>query len=100
MDKTRVTKEELLHIAELSDLKLKDDEIDGYLNNLEEILNFANIVNNADASELEETIGINENFNVFRKDEVEKFEDIDVLLENAPEKVNGMFGIPKLDARN
>ena len=42
----KVSKEELLHIANLADLKIKDDEIDNYLANLQDILNFAEIVNN------------------------------------------------------
>ena len=40
----KVSKEELLHIANLADLKIKDDEIDNYLSNLQDILNFAEIV--------------------------------------------------------
>ena len=42
-----VSKEELLHIAKLANLNLKDEELDNYLANLQDILNFANIVNNA-----------------------------------------------------
>lgn len=41
------SKEELLHIAKLADLNLRDEEVDKYLDNLKEILNFANVVNNA-----------------------------------------------------
>lgn len=91
-----VSKEELLHIAKLASLKLKDEEVDSYLSNLEEILNFANIVKNADTSNLEETIGENENFNVFRKDEVKIFSNNEGLLKNAPEEERGMFKIPKV----
>ena len=34
----KVSKEEILHIAELADLKISDDEIENYTKNLEEIL--------------------------------------------------------------
>lgn len=91
-----VTREELLHIAKLADLNLKEEEIDSYLNNLQNILNFANVVNNAPVAELQETIGANDNYNVFRKDEIKVFEDRDSLLQNAPEKERGMFKIPKV----
>ena len=70
----KVSKEELLHIANLADLKIKDDEIDSYLANLQDILNFAEVVNKAPIDNLQETIGANENSNVFRKDEVKTFE--------------------------
>mgnify|MGYP005789909879 CR=1 FL=1 len=91
-----VSKEELLHIARLADLEIKDDEIDNYLANLQDILNFADIVNNANTEGLEETIGEADKFNVFRKDEVKVFEDNKVLLQNAKEQERNMFKIPKV----
>ena len=92
----KVTREELLHIAKLADLKLEEEEIDKYLLNLQDILNFANIVNKAPVEELKETIGSNDNYNVFRKDEVIEFEDEEALLQNAPEKEQNMFKIPRV----
>ena len=38
----------------------------------------------------------NEAKNVFRKDEIKVFEDRDALLQNAPEKEQNMFKIPKV----
>ena len=92
----KVSKEEILHIANLADLNLEENEIDNYLKNLEEILNFADIVNNAPVENLDITIGANEAKNIFRKDEVELFEDNKSLLENAPSKEQNMFKIPKV----
>ena len=92
----KVSKEELLHIADLSELNLEEDEIENYLSNLQDILDFAEVVNNAQVEELDITIGSNENKNIFRKDEVQEFEDIDALLENAPNKEFNMFRIPKV----
>ena len=45
---------------------------------------------------LDVTIGANEAKNVFRKDEVKKFEDVDILLQNAPTQDRHMFKIPKV----
>ena len=92
----KVSKEEILHIASLAHLNLKEDEIDSYLVNLDEILNFANIVNNAKVDNLDVTIGTSEAKNVFRKDEIKEFEEPERLMENAPEKEQNMFKIPKL----
>ena len=91
-----VSKEEILHIANLAQLNLKDDEIDKYILNLQEILNFANIVNNAPVEDLDITIGANEAKNVFRKDEVKVFEDNKALFANAPSQEGNMFKIPKV----
>ena len=92
----QVSREELLHIANLASLKLEEDEIDTYLVNLQDILNFANIVGKAPVENLPEAIGVNDNYNVFRKDEVKVFEDNELLLNNAPEKERNMFKIPKV----
>ena len=92
----QVSKEEILHIANLAQLELKDEEIEKYKENLQEILDFANIVNNAPVDGLDVTIGANEAKNVFRKDEVKLFKDVDSLLQNAPEQTNHMFKIPKV----
>jgi len=92
----KISKEEILHIAELADLKINENEIDKYILNLQDILNFANIVNNAKTDGMEVTVGANENYNVFRKDEVKEFDDMEALLKNAPDKENNMFKIPKV----
>ena len=92
----KVSKEEILHIANLAQLTLEDSEIEEYMLHLQDILNFANIVNNAPVEGLDVTIGANEAKNVFRKDEVEVFEDNEALLQNAVSKELNMFKIPKV----
>lgn len=92
----KVSKEEILHIANLAQLELQENEVEKYQENLEEILDFANIVNNAPVEGLDVTIGTNEAKNVFRKDEIKVFENIDGLLQNAEEKEQNMFKIPKV----
>ena len=92
----QVSKEEILHIANLAELELKENELENYMLHLQDILNFANIVNNAPVQGLNVTIGANESKNVFRKDEVKMFDNIDGLLQNAPEQDRHMFKIPKV----
>ena len=92
----QVSKEELLHIANLASLEIEENELDNYLKNLEEILNFANIVNQVPVNGLDITIGANEAKNRFRKDEIEIFKDTQSLLQNAEEKEQNMFKIPKV----
>lgn len=92
----QVSKEEILHIANLAHLNLEENEIDKYLSNLQEILNFANIVNNAPVDNFDITIGSNEAKNVFRKDEIKLFKDTESLLQNAVTQEQNMFKIPKV----
>ena len=91
-----IKKEEILHIAKLASLKIKEEEIEEYRKNLQDILNFANIINGIDTEGLEETNGATAYINFLREDEVKKFEDSKSLMENAPEQENNMFKIPKV----
>ena len=91
-----VSKEEILHIAKLANLKLNEEEIPEYIKNLQDILNFANIVNKAPIQGLEISNGAMDNSNVFRKDEIKEFEDKEALLQNAPDKQDNMFRVPKV----
>lgn len=55
----KVSKEEILHIAKLADLEIKDEEIEKYALNLQDILDFAEVVNNAPVDGLDVTVGAN-----------------------------------------
>ena len=92
----KISKEEILHIAKLSDLEIKENEIEEYLKNLEDILNYTETIDKIDVSKLDETIGATEDYNVFRKDEVKQFDNIDQMMENGPEVDRNMFKIPKV----
>lgn len=91
-----VSKDELLHIAKLADLKIEESEIDNYLKNLEDILDYAEIIKNAPTDNCFETIVSNDNVNAFRKDEIVEFSNRNGIFENAPELEQNMFKIPKV----
>ncbi len=91
-----VSKEELLHIANLADLNIEDEKVDEYLKNLDDILNYIKILEKAPVDKCEEKIGESEISNAFRKDEVKNFDGKDIMFENAPEMEENMFKIPKV----
>ncbi len=92
----QISDEEVLHIAKLARLNLADSEMQSYKKNLEEILDFADTINHVDTDNIGETIGVNENYNVFRKDEIKQESNKEELLSNAPSQDDGMFRIPKV----
>lgn len=92
----KVSREEILHIAKLAHLNIEENEIEKYILNLEEILNFADVVNNANVEGLDVTVGANEIKNIFRKDEINIFENKELLLQNTKQKDQDMFEIPKV----
>ena len=91
-----ISREEILHIADLASLKIEENEIENYRANLQDILNFANVINEANTETIEVSLGTNDNVNVFREDEIKEFENKKGLLQNAPEQENNMFKIPKV----
>jgi aspartyl-tRNA(Asn)/glutamyl-tRNA(Gln) amidotransferase subunit C len=91
-----ISRDEIIHIAKLSDLNLSEEEIERYKTDLNDILEFATIINNVDTSDVDITIGANAKSNCFRKDEVVNFPNTDLLLKNAPSQDEGMFHIPKV----
>ena len=91
-----ISKEEIVHIAKLASLNLSESEIERYANDMNEILDFANMINSVNTDEVNETIAANENYNVFRKDEIVQTVDKESLLQNAPSQEDGMFQIPKV----
>lgn len=92
----QINREEIIHIAKLANLSLTDEEIDKYTNDMEEILTFANTVNNVNTDDIDELASLEDNYNVFRKDEVKAFGNREELLKNAPSQEDGMFKIPKV----
>ena len=92
----KVSKDEIRHIANLASLNLTETEVEKYANNMDNILNFAETINGIDTNSVDETITAISEYNVFRKDEINEFEDNDALLANAPSKEDNMFIIPKV----
>ena len=91
-----ISRDEIIHIAKLAMLNLNEQEIDNYTKDMQEILGYAEMINNLDTSNIDETIGATEQKNVFRKDEVIQPQSREELLQNAPSQDEGMFRIPKV----
>lgn len=91
-----ITRDEIVHIQKLAMLNLTDEETDNYTKDMQNILNYAEMINQLDTSNVDETIGVAEQKNVFRKDEIVEFKTRDSLLQNAPSQDEGMFRIPKV----
>lgn len=92
----KISKEELLKIVDLSDLKIREDEVEKYLKNLEDILNFTEVLDKAQIKDLDIAISSNEVSNVFRKDEIVPFDNMEGALQNAEELEQNMIKVPKV----
>jgi len=63
---------------------------------MEAIIEFADQINSLDISDIEPTAHVIPINNVFRKDLVRPSTDRDKLLQNAANKENGCFSVPKV----
>jgi len=88
-----ISKEEVIKIAKLSRLELKEDEVEFFSAQMKNILDFVNKLNEVKAELLEESIC---NSTPLREDEPETSLEVDKVLLNAPAKRLNMFEVPKI----
>ena len=91
-----IKKEDIEHIAKLSMLNLSETEIEKYRASMEEIVGFANKINELDTDGIEESAFASNMWNVFRKDEVKESFDRDELLKNAPSSNGEAYSLPSM----
>lgn len=91
-----IKKEEIEHIANLSMINLSSEEIERFTKDMEQIVEFANRINEIDTSSTEISAFSNDNVNVFRKDEVKDSFDRELLLGNAPSSNGEAYAIPNV----
>jgi len=91
-----IKREEIEHIANLSMLNLSEEEINGYTKDMEQIVEFANKVNEIDTESIEESAFATDTVNVFRKDEAKKSFERELLLRNAPSSNGEAYTIPNV----
>jgi len=88
-----ITKEEILKIAKISKIEIREDEIEGLMQQLQEVLNYAECVKKV-AGELMDQPS-NKNVNFFREDVVVKT-DSEKILKQSPEREGDYFVVPKI----
>ncbi len=95
----RVKKEEVRKVAELALLEIKEDQIDKFARQFNEILDYMEQINELDLSDCEAEFHVTELKNVFREDRVKESTDRELILKNAPEEDEGAFKVPKVIER-
>ena len=91
-----VSKEEVLHIANLSKLYIEDTKIEKYTNELSNMVDLANSLEKVNVEGVNPTNHILDIKNVFRKDEVSPSSTREEILKNAPQSQGGCVSVPKV----
>ena len=89
-----ITREDIENIALLSKLYVAEEDKDKLTNDMQEIIDFADTINNAEANG-DEFDNINNLSNVFREDVVKESYPKDEILKNAPEQAEDHFLVRK-----
>lgn len=96
---TKISREEILKLARLARLNLSDEEVSKFQSEITDILNYVEILDNADTNNLEPTYQVTGLVNSFREDSIINYgTDKKELLKNVPKKngeyieVNRMIG--------
>jgi aspartyl-tRNA(Asn)/glutamyl-tRNA(Gln) amidotransferase subunit C len=91
-----VTRKDVEYIAELAKLKFKDEELEKFTEQLNEILAYVEKLNELDTTNVEPLSHPIEGSNVFREDVVKPSLDREEALRNAPDRSELFFKVPKV----
>ncbi len=97
MTTTTITRDDVLHLAQLSNLQLSDGEITSLQADLSNILGYINQLSELDASGVEPTYQVTDLENVGRDDVVVAHSaDREALLALAPDQIDNQIKVPKV----
>jgi len=94
---TQITREDVLHLAQLSSLKLDESEVDGLQANISDILGYVENLNKLDTTGVEPTYQVTGLSNIWREDTVIDYGlSREALLDLAPESTDNQLKVPKV----
>ena len=91
-----ITKEQVNHIAHLSRLEIQEDEVDGYIEKLEKVVDLFNELNSVDTENIKPTYHVLDLVNVFREDVAQEGMNREEVLKNSKEIEAGQFKVPTI----
>lgn len=94
---SQLTKEEVLKLAKLARLRLSDEEVEKYTNELGEILTYVELLSAVDTNELQPTNQVTGLQNVYRPDIVQEYTaSPDKLLSATPSNKDGYIQVKRM----
>ena len=92
----KISKEEVLYVADLARLDLDAESIEKFAGQIDEILGYIEKLNQVDTAGIKPTSHAIFLTNAFREDKQREHLDRDRVLANAPEREDGCFVVPKI----
>jgi len=91
-----LSRDEVLHVARLARLTLKEEEVDLFTRQLNDILSYMAQLREVDTEGVPPMAHALTAFNVFREDEVTLGLPREAALANAPDREEGGFVVPRV----
>lgn len=91
-----VSIDEVRHLAELSAIKLTDDELEPLAHDIDHIVDYINMLDELDTDGVEPTFQLTGLQNVWRDDKVQQSLTREQLLALAPESEDNQVKVPKV----
>ena len=93
---TRISKEQVKHVANLARLEVTEEEAEKLQKELDEIITFAELLNELDTDQVDPTYHVLEMKNVFREDIPQSGLPQETVLKNAPDHQDGQIKVPAI----
>ena len=91
-----ISKDEILPVATLANLKFQPDEIDSFVDQLDKIVNMESKLSSVDTTGIEPTYNMGDTSTVFREDKGIHTQTREQMLENVPETDNNPIKVPTI----
>ena len=92
----KITRDQVEHIAHLARLEFKEQEIEAFTKQLDNILTYFDKLQEVDTASVEPTSHAVRIMNVFREDAVKNSIPSEASLKNAPQEEGSCFRVPKI----
>ena len=92
----KITKDDVVHVANLARLELSEEAIETFAGQIDDILTHVDSLKQVDTQGVSATSHAISLTNAFREDDVSEPADRDLTMQNAPESEEGSFVVPKI----
>lgn len=88
-----ITKDEVLHIANIAMLKFSDEEVDVFTEKFQQVIDFVDAIKEVDTENVEPTFSINDDVEMLKDYEGNEVLTLEEVLQNTEEQEYGYFKI-------
>ncbi|MDQ0228390.1 Asp-tRNA(Asn)/Glu-tRNA(Gln) amidotransferase GatCAB subunit C [Bacillus sp. 7586-K] len=93
---SRITTEQVKHVANLARLAITEEEAEVMTNQLDAIITFAELLNEVDTENVKPTSHVLDMKNIMREDIPKKGLDNEEVVKNAPDHIDGYIRVPSI----